>query len=108
MRNIRVCMYGGTDLDGMPAGFVQSLAEEILVSLPAVIVTGGFLRRGDRPDAISTDFAALEGARRAAGRRREDVRTLFEAWVPEPRLDGRPDVDGVERMREDSGLTQYR
>lgn len=102
---LRVCIYGGTDLDGMPAGFVQSLSEEILMSLPSVIVTGGFLRRGDRPDAISTDAAALEGARRAADRRRVDVRTLFEAWVPERRLDGRPDVDGVERMSEDLGVT---
>jgi hypothetical protein len=105
MGTLRVCMYGGTDLDGMPAGFVQALAEEILMSLPSVIVTGGFLRRGDRPDAISTDSAALEGARRAANRRGVDLRTLFEAWVPEGRLDGRPDVDGVVRMSENLGVT---
>lgn len=105
MRKLRVCMYGGTDVAGMPAHFVRSVAEEVLISLPSVIVTGGFLRRGDRLDAISTDVAALEGARRAADRRRVDVRTLFEAWVPEPRLDGRPDVEGVVRMSEDLGVT---
>ncbi|MBD3946160.1 hypothetical protein [Nocardioides ganghwensis] len=105
MRMLRVCMYGGTDLDGMPAGFVQSLAEEILMTLPSVLVTGGFLRRGDRPQATSTDSAALEGARRAADRLGKDLRTLFEAWVPEGSLDGRPDVDGVVRMGEDLGVT---
>ncbi|MGW6194796.1 hypothetical protein ACWF0M_01490 [Kribbella sp. NPDC055110] len=105
MGMLRVCIYGGTDLTGMPAGFVGSLAEEILMSLPAVIVTGGFLQRLDRPDAISTDSAALEGARRAADRRRVDLRTLYEAWVPERRLDGRPDVDGVTRMTEGLGVT---
>ena len=45
------------------------------MSLFSVIVTGGFLRRGDRPDAISTDSAALEGARCAADRRGVDLRT---------------------------------
>jgi hypothetical protein len=105
MGTLRVCMYGGTDLDGMPAGFVQSLAEEMLMSLPSVIVTGGFLRRGDHPHAISTDSAALEGAQRAARRRDVELRTLFEAWVPERRLDGYPDVDGVVRMTDDLGVT---
>jgi hypothetical protein len=98
-------MYGGTDLDGMPAAFVRSLAEEILTSLPSVIVTGGFLRRNDRPDAVSTDSAALEGARRVAERKSVEVRRLFEAWVPEGRLDGRPDVGGVVRMSDDLGVT---
>jgi len=50
--------------------------EEILTSVPsAVIVTGGFLRRNDRPDAVSTDSAALDGARRAAERKSVDVKT---------------------------------
>lgn len=75
------------------------------MSLPSVIVTGGFLRRNDRPDAVSTDSAALEGARHAADRQSVDVRRLFEAWVPEQRLDGRPDVGGVVRMSDDLGVT---
>jgi hypothetical protein len=35
------------------------VTEEILTTLPAVIVTGGFLRRLDRPEAFSTYLAAL-------------------------------------------------
>jgi hypothetical protein len=89
----------------MPKAFVRSLAEEILVRLPAVIVTGGFLRRNDRPQHVSTDSAALEGARRAATREKADLRTMFEAWVPEGRLDGRADVAEIERMNNDLGVT---
>ncbi len=104
MRNLRVCIYGGTDLDGMPAEFVRTLAESIVSTLPAVIVTGGFLRRHDHPLATSTDSAALDGAVRAADRLSLDLHSLFEAWVPEERLDGRPDVGGVERMDADLGI----
>ena len=34
--------------------------------MPALIVTGGFLHSNERPDATSTDAAALAGARRYA------------------------------------------
>jgi hypothetical protein len=105
MRNLRVCIYGGTDLDGMPHAFVASLAEQLVMALGAVIVTGGFLRRNDRPRAVSTDSAALEGALRAAARKSVDSRSIFEAWIPDGRLDERPDVRGVERMGDDLGVT---
>jgi hypothetical protein len=105
MRKLRVCIYGGTDLGGVPRAFVASLAEEILMSLPAVIVTGGFLRRNDLPEAVSTDSAALEGARRAAKRKSADISSLFEAWVPDERLDRRPDVRGSVRMGGELGIT---
>ena len=104
-RKLRVCIYGGTDLDGMPAGFVSNLAAEVLTTLPAVIVTGGFRRRRDRPEAVSTDMAALEGAKMVASRKKEDLRSLFEAWIPEKALDGRPDVGGVVRMTPGLGIT---
>ena len=66
MRKIRVCIYGGTDLQKTPAEFIAALTYRILDSLSAVIVTGGFLRSNAQPDAISTDAAALAGARRYA------------------------------------------
>jgi hypothetical protein len=68
MSTLRVCLHGSADLDGAPTTFVSALAEEILVTMPPVIVTGGILRRHDRPTAVSTDSAALEGAGRAASR----------------------------------------
>jgi hypothetical protein len=104
-RSLRICLYGGTDLDGVPQAFVRSVAEELLVNLPAVVVTGGFLRRNDKPAAVSTDAAALDGARRASKRKNVALRTLFEAYLPDHHLDGRPDVGGVVRMGPDLGIT---
>jgi hypothetical protein len=35
--------------------------------MPSVIVTGGFLHSNRKPNALSTDLAALKGANRYAG-----------------------------------------
>src|SRR2546430_5285645 len=66
MRPVRVCMYGGTDLQGMPHRFVSELAYAILDSMSAVIVTGGFRHSNENPAAVSTDVAALRGGERYA------------------------------------------
>jgi len=66
MRPARVCIYGGTDLQESYARFISALAYRFLVSMAAVIITGGFLQSNRKPGAISTDFAALKGARRYA------------------------------------------
>jgi hypothetical protein len=105
MRPIRVCIYGGTNLQGTPVEFIADLAHEILGSMPAVIVTGGFLHSNEKPAAISTDAAALRGARRYAQEHGIDLRECYEAWIPEPRLDKRPDVGGAVRMTEQDGIT---
>jgi hypothetical protein len=104
MRNVRVCIYGGTDLQGMPIEFISALAYKILDSMPAVIVTGGFLHSNKQPKAVSTDAAALRGARRYAQENDIDLKTCYEAWVPEPILDSRPDVKGAVRMSESDGI----
>lgn len=106
MRKLRVCIYGGTDLDGMPRAFVTKLARSILQRPDTVIVTGGFLRRNDHPTAISTDYAAFEGACLAAKDRSVDIGSLFEAWVPDEQLDRRTDLGGVVRMGDDLGITR--
>lgn len=62
MRRVSVCIYGGTDLQGTPVEFINELAYRILDSMPAVIITGGFLHSNKKPKAVSTDVAALEGA----------------------------------------------
>lgn len=94
---MRVCMYGGTRTDGTPVGFVSAVAEKIVSSLPAVIVTGGYVG----PDQGTTDCAALAGARRAAEARPADLSSVFEAWLPGARSG---DDKGL-RMSRDLGIT---
>ena len=105
MKRLQICIYGGTDLQGMPAEFISALAYEVLRLMPATIVTGGFLHSREHPAAVSTDAAALRGARLYADEQRRDLRTCYEAWIPEPRLDGRRDVEGVVRMTDNDGIT---
>jgi hypothetical protein len=104
MRRVRICIYGGTELEGTPPRFISELAYAILDSMPAVIVTGGFLHSNEAPTAVSTDVAALRGARRYAEERRVDLKDYFEAWIPEPGLDNRIDVEGAVRMSEADGV----
>jgi hypothetical protein len=105
MRRVRVCIYGGTDLQGMPSKFISALAYQILDSMSSVIVTGGFRHSHKYPKAISTDVAALRGARRYASQHKVDLKEYYEAWIPEPGLDSRPDVKGVVRMSKNDGIT---
>jgi hypothetical protein len=93
MRKVRVCIYGGTDLQGTPTEFISALAYRILDSMPAVIVTGGFLHSNEKPKAISTDAAALAGARRYSGEHEIQLKDCYEAWIPEPSLDSRPEIE---------------
>lgn len=106
MRQVRICIYGGTDLKGAPTKFISELAYEILKAIPgAIIVTGGFLHSNDKPEAKSTDVAALEGARRYAQKYRTNLKECFEAWIPEPILDKRPEIKEAVRMTESDGIT---
>jgi hypothetical protein len=105
MRKVRVCIYGGTDLQGTPTGFISALAYKILNSMPAVIVTGGFLHSNEKPMAVSTDSAALRGARRYADDQGIELKDCYEAWIPEPSLDSRPEIKGAVRLTERDGIT---
>ena len=105
MRRLRVCIYGGTDLQEVYAGFISTLAYQILDSMPAMIVTGGFLHSNAKPMAVSTDVAALKGARNYAADHSIDLKDCYEAWIPEPSLDSRPDVKGAIRMSERDCIT---
>ena len=73
--------------------------------MDAVVVTGGFRNGRAAPRAVSTDFAALKGAKRYAEEKGRNLKECYEAWIPEPSLDGRPDVKGVVRMTEADGIT---
>ena len=50
MRPVRICIYGGTDLQGTPTDFISALAYKILDSMSAVIVTGGFRHLNKNPN----------------------------------------------------------
>ena len=104
MNRVRVCIYEGTNLGGTPTGVISKLAYSILRSMPAVIVTGGFLHSNEKPDAVSTDADALRGHRKYAEQHALDRKECFEAWIPEPSLDSRPDVSGAVRMTEQQGI----
>jgi hypothetical protein len=104
MRRLRICIYGGTDLQGTPTQFISALSHKILDSLSAVIVTGGFRHSNKNPKAISTDFAAFQGAQRYALGHGIDLKDCYEAWIPEPDLDSRPDVGGAVRMSAADGV----
>ncbi|HEY6243735.1 MAG TPA: hypothetical protein VIX17_07310 [Pyrinomonadaceae bacterium] len=105
MRQIRICIYGGTDLDDMAQAFISALSYQILNSMAAVIVTGGFKLDDNNPGAVSTDMAALEGASAYANDTGTDLKECFEAWIPEPTLDARTDNKEAERMTEEDGVT---
>src|ERR1051325_7299119 len=105
MRQIRICIYGGTDLDDMAQAFISALSYQILNSMAAVIVTGGFKLDDNNPGAVSTDMAALKGASAYANDTGTDLKECFEAWIPEPTLDARTDNKEAERMTEEDGVT---
>jgi hypothetical protein len=68
--------------------------------MPAVIVTGGFISSNENQTAVSTDSAALSGARRYADDHSISLKSCFEACIPEAGMD-RSDVI---RMGEADGI----
>ena len=101
MRRVRICIYGGTNLQGTHTDLVSALTYKILDSMSAVIVTGGFRYSNKNPNSISTDVAALRGAQRYAAKRKIDLKDYYEAWIPEPDLDDHKDAV---RMSEADGV----
>lgn len=85
--------------------FISELAYQVLDSMSAVIVCGGFRHSNEKPNAISTDVAALRGAERYAKKHKVNLKDYYEAWIPDPALDSREDVKGVVRMSEADGIT---
>ena len=92
MRRVKICIYGGTDLQGTPPDFISAIAYKILGSTSWVIVTGGFRYSSKKPNAISTDVAALRGAQRYAAEHKIDLKDCYEAWIPQPDLDDHKDA----------------
>ena len=85
--------------------FISELAYQVLDSMSAVIVCGGFKHSNEKPNAVSTDVAALRGAERYAKKHKVNLKDCYEAWIPDPGLDSREDVKGVVRMSEADGIT---
>jgi hypothetical protein len=89
----------------MMAEFISELAYQVLDSMSAVIVCGGFKHSNEKPNAVSTDVAALRGAERYAKVKKVNLKGCYEAWIPDPGLDIREDVKGAVRMSEADGIT---
>jgi hypothetical protein len=107
MRKIRVCVYGGPYLDEKASAFVSALAYEVLARMDAVIVTGGFLHKAsDNDNSTSTDYAALEGARRYCNASKTDLSRCYEAVLPT--LDSGDEAGTKIRMTEALGITVTR
>ena len=97
MRNKRVVIYGGTQLNQALSKFVSLLAYELLKNERIMLVTGGFTAAGNQPsDKIPTDVAVLNGAELFAKEHGVPLDTILEAWLPEPAKDRRE--EGVERF----------
>ena len=75
--------------------FICELAYQVLDSMSTVIVCGGFKHSNEKPNAVSTDVAALRGAERYAKKHKVNLKDCYEAWIPETGLDSREDVKGV-------------
>ena len=96
MRNKRVLVYGGTRLDKQVSTFVIEQACQLLGNESIRLMTGGFERSAlTGNDEMSTDHAALEGARRFA--RGAPLDEYFETWLPDPTKDRA--AEQVERFR---------
>ncbi len=93
------------------AEFISELAYQVLDSMSAVIVCGGFKHSNEKPNAVSTDVAALRGAERYAKEHKANkvnLKDCYEAWIPDPGLDSREDgedLKGIVRMSEADGIT---
>lgn len=93
LRNKRVVVYGGTELDPPVASFVSRLAYAVLKNECIILVTGGFKGRSDDRDGpVSTDVSVRDGARDFAMDSGEPLESCLETCLPEP-VKERRDVD---------------
>jgi hypothetical protein len=90
LRNKRVVIYGGTELDPPVASFVSRLAYSLLKNESIMLVTGGFKGRSDdRSGPVSTDVSVRDGARHFAVNSGEPLESCLETCLPEPFKDRR-------------------
>jgi hypothetical protein len=82
-----IAIYGSTDLSGEKADFVRRLARSLLRQPDIVLVTGGFAHFYNVPGKISTDHAAVEGAKEFLEAEGIPVEERIETWLPEPERD---------------------
>src|SRR5215510_819597 len=99
MRNKRIVIYGGTDLDSRTSEYVTKLAYELLKNDRILLATGGFAKPRKGPhEGTSTDVSVLRGAEEFADDRNLPLKSVLETWIPEPTKDRR-DRGGVDRFR---------
>lgn len=91
-----VAIYGGSDLSSQTASFVEKLSFSIIHNPDIILVTGGFNYFIDSPKAISTDRAAVAGAKRFLKDRNIPIEERIQTWLPETNKDR----ETVRRFRE--------
>jgi len=96
MRNKRIVIYGGTELDSLTSEYVTKLAFELLENDRILLATGGFGKPKQGPHkGTSTDLSVLRGAEAFVRERHLPLESVLETWVPEPTKDR----GGVDRFK---------
>jgi hypothetical protein len=94
-RQTLVVVYGGTQLTEPQQSLVKALGEEIVLAgivddtRHYVLVTGGFKVFANRPESISTDWAAAAAAAGILRDRGIAIESRLQTWLPDPEWDRR-------------------
>jgi hypothetical protein len=85
MRNRRIVIYGGLEIDEPVASFVIDLASAIVANETMRIATGGFA--GHNSSGKSTEAAVVAGVKRYCSTKKVGIEECLETWLPEPARD---------------------
>jgi hypothetical protein len=85
MKEKRIAIYGGTDLDAASQEFVRFLAQAILRSSDDIVVmTGGFRANPKKPQSVSTDSQVVKGIEDLPGIQPSAVNKRLSILQPDP------------------------
>lgn len=103
MKDKRIAVYGGTDLDDAAQEFVRYLAQAILSSAEdVVLLTGGYRSNPNHPGNVSTDSQVVRGVEELPGISPAVVARRLHVLQPDPARDR---SDAVRYRPEDTGAT---
>src|SRR6266496_809372 len=88
MKEKRIAIYGGTDLDEAGQEFVRYLAQAILNSAEDIVVlTGGYRSNPKHPQNVSTDSQVIKGIEDLPGIHPSVVEKRLHILQPDPAKD---------------------
>src|SRR6516162_3894029 len=103
MKEKRIAIYGGTDLDKAGQEFVRYLAQAILKTAEDVVVlTGGYRSDPEHPQNVSTDSQVVKGIEDLPGIQPSEVKKRLHIMQPDPAKDRR---DATRYKSEDTKAT---